>query len=39
MVAVNETCLEGMGAVQKSFEVMTLGELCFEGIGAVEKMV
>ena len=32
-------CSEGMGAVRRVLEVVTLGEMCFEGMGAVEKGV
>ena len=39
MLALGEICFEGMGAVEKGFEVLALGEICFEGMGAVEKGV
>ena len=39
MLALCEICFEGMGAVEKGFEVLALGEICFEGMGAVEKGV
>ena len=39
MLALGEICFEGMGAVEKGFEVLALGEMCFEGMGAVAKGV
>ena len=39
MLALGEICFEGMGAVEKGFEVLALGEMCFQGMGAVEKGV
>ena len=39
MLALGEMCFEGMGAVEKGFDVLALGEMCFEGMGAVEKGV
>ena len=39
MLALCEIYLEGMGAVEKGFEVLALCEICLEGMGAVEKGV
>ena len=33
MLALGEMCFEGMGLVEKGFEVLALGEICFEGMG------
>ena len=39
MLALGEICFEGMGAVEKGYEVLALGKICFEGMGAVERGV
>ena len=39
MLALAETCFEGMGPVSKGVEVLALGETCFQGIRAVEEGV
>ena len=39
MLALGEMCFEGMGAVEKGFQVLALGEVCFEGMGSVAKGV
>ena len=39
MLALGETCFQGMGAVERGFEVLAIGEMCFEGMGAVERGV
>ena len=39
MLALCEICFEGIGAVEKGFEVLALCEICFAGMGAVEKGV
>ena len=39
MLPLGELCFEGMGVVEKVFEVLALGEICFQGMGAVEKGV
>ena len=38
VLALGEMCFEGMGAVQRGFEV-SLGEMCFQRMGAGEKGV
>ena len=37
MLALAEIFSEGMGAVERGFEVLALGEMCFEGMEGVEK--
>ena len=39
MLALGEICFEGMGAVEKGFEVLVLGEMCFHGMGAFGNCV
>ena len=39
MLALCKICFEGMGAVEREFEVLALREMCFEGMGGVEKGV
>ena len=39
MLALGEMCFEGMGAVERGFEVLALVEMCFRGMGAGEKGV
>ena len=39
MLALGAMCFEGMGAVERGFEVLAFGEICFEGNGGVEKGV
>ena len=37
MLVLDEIRFEGLGAVEKGVEVLSLGEMCFEGFGAVAK--
>ena len=35
MLALGEMCFEGMGQLERGFEVLALVGICFEGMGAV----
>ena len=39
MLALGEMCFQGLGELQRGFEVLALDEMCFEGMRAVEKGV